>query len=236
MSLAAEADVDRLLEPRTKAEGTLRCRVKRLREKQSLELYVEEGNVFVLSATRKGKEWIISEQQQGAAPRKPIARLRTGKERTFSCVRARHEGHATAPELLHVTHATQQLSDELPDLNVMRTAMPRPPLGVLDAQPGSLGELLARAVERRERAPEHVTVLESRKPKWNARTETYELPFGGRANWASARNFQLVERGEPPDRVVLLYGKMEEDEFALDFAAPLSLLNAFAVVLTTWGW
>jgi hypothetical protein len=39
--------------------------VKRLREKHTLELYLEEGNVFVLSATRKGKEWIISEQQQG---------------------------------------------------------------------------------------------------------------------------------------------------------------------------
>jgi hypothetical protein len=36
--------------------------------------------------------------------------------------------------------------------------------------------------------------------------------------------------------VALLYGKMEEDEFALDFAFPLSLLNAFAIVLTTWGW
>ena len=31
-------------------------------------------------------------------------------------------------------------------------------------------------------------------------------------------------------------GKMEEDEFALDFAHPLSVLNAFAIVLTTFGW
>ena len=38
------------------------------------------------------------------------------------------------------------------------------------------------------------------------------------------------------ERVVLLYGKMEEDEFALDLAHPLSLLHAFAIVLTTWGW
>ena len=35
---------------------------------------------------------------------------------------------------------------------------------------------------------------------------------------------------------MLLYGKMEEDEFALDLAHPLSLLHAFAIVLTTWGW
>ncbi len=236
LSRAADLDVDRLLEPRPREQGTMRCRVKRLREKHTLELFIEEGNVFVLSATRKGKEWIISEQQQGCAPRKHLARLRPGKERTFSFVRARHDGHERAPELLYVTHATQQLSDDLPDLNVMRLAMPRPPLGALDAQHGDLGAVMSHAVERRERTPEHVSILESRRPKWNARTETYELPFGGRANWASARNFQLVERGEPADRVTLLYGKMEEDEFALDFAYPLSLLNAFAIVLTTWGW
>ena len=48
---------------------------------------------------------------------------------------------------------------------------------------------------------------------------------------------QLVERGASEgSAVALLYGKMEEDEFALDFAFPLSLLNAFAIVLTTWGW
>ena len=46
----------------------------------------------------------------------------------------------------------------------------------------------------------------------------------------------LIERGAAPDRVVLLYGKMEEDEFALDFTYPLSLLNAFAIVITTAAW
>ena len=79
-------------------------------------------------------------------------------------------------------------------------------------------------------------ILESRRPKWNPRTETFELPFGGRANWASARNFQLVDRDGVPDRAVLLYGKMDEDEFALDFSYPLSVLHALSIVLTTWGW
>ena len=95
---------------------------------------------------------------------------------------------------------------------------------------------MGATLDQRQQAPEHVAILESRKPKWNSRTETYELPFGGRANWASARNFQVVERGGPSDKVVLLYGKMEEDEFAMDFAHPLSILNAFAIVLTTWDW
>ena len=235
LSRAADLDVDRLLEPRPRDQGTMRCTVKRLREKHTLELYLEEGNVFVLSATRKGKEWIISEQQQGCEPRKHLARVRQGKERTFSIVRARHDGHESAPELCYVVHSTHQLSNGLPDLNVMRVAMPRPPIGALDAQHGELGKVMGELGAKR--SPEHVSILESRRPKWNARTETYELPFGGRANWASARNFQLVERGASEgSAVALLYGKMEEDEFALDFAFPLSLLNAFAIVLTTWGW
>lgn len=232
-----EPEVDRLLEPRRQPDGTLRCRVRRLRDKHMLELFIEEGNIFVLSAKRSGKEWLISDQPTGCTPaRKHLARLRSGKDRTFSCVRGRYDGTNGAPELLHVSHSTQQLSEDLPDLNVMKLVMPRPPLGTLDAPSGQLHSRMALAFERRERAGEDLTILESRSPKWNVRTETYELPFGGRANWASARNFQLTERGGAHDRVVLLYGKMEEDEFALDLAYPLSLLNAFAIVLTTWGW
>lgn len=231
-----DPNIDRLLEPRRLQDGVLRCRVRRLREKNILELFIEEGNIFVLSAKRKGKDWLISDQQQGCDARKHLVRMRTGKDRTFSCARGRYDGVTSPPELVHVRHSTQQLSDDLPDLNVMKLAMPRPPLGSLEATCGLLESRLLTAVERRERAPEDMTILESRSPKWNGRTETYELPFGGRANWASARNFQLIERGGASDRVVLLYGKMEEDEFALDLAYPLSVLNAFAIVLTSWGW
>ena len=118
----------------------------------------------------------------------------------------------------------------------MQLALPRWPVGELDAPSGVLMAQLRRVLEGRERCRPEFAVLESRRPKWNPRTETYELPFSGRANWASARNFQLVERDGRPDHAILLYGKLEEDEFALDFCAPLSLLHALAIVLTTWGW
>ena len=221
-------DVDRLLEARDARSGSLRCRVRRLRDKGVLELYIEEGNVFQLAACKKGKDWLISEQQQGGATRRHVARVRTHKDRSFTCVRERYEQSNATPELLIVTHATVQLSDDLPELNTMQLALPRAPLGLLDAPQGSLGGKMRRVVEHRTHADPDMAILESRKPKWNARTETYELPFGGRANWASARNFQLVDRDGAADRAVLLYGKMEEDEFALDFAYPLSMLHALA--------
>ena len=46
----------------------------------------------------------------------------------------------------------------------------------------------------------------------------------------------MAQRDGVPDRAVLLYGKMDEDEFALDFSYPLSVLHALSIVLTTWGW
>lgn len=219
--VGTEPDVDRFLEQRAVAAGTLRCRVQRHREKNCLEMYIEEGNVFVLRATRKSSDWLIFETPLGTKERRHIARLRThGKDRSFTCVRGRDEGGSHPPELLQVRHHTEQLSGDLPELNTMQIALPRPPLGLLDAPCGMLAMQLRRTIEERVPMPEDLAILQSRKPKWNPRSETYELPFGGRANWASARNFQLVERGGSSsgghsDRVVLLYGKMEEDEFAL---------------------
>ena len=248
---------DRLLEPRRAKGGTLRCRVRRTREKALLELSIEEGNVFVLSACRQGKDWLISEQP-GGSTKNYIARLRTGKDRSFTCVRCRDERGSESPELLHVRHSTEQLSDELPELNTMQLCLTRPQqlssglvaLGVdggdddggpstpISSPSGVLSSQLNRVYGHgaRERCRPEFAILESRRPKWNPRTETYELPFAGRANWASARNFQLIERDGQPDRAVLLYGKLEEDEFALDFSHPLSMLHALAIVLTTWGW
>jgi hypothetical protein len=238
MPTSSEPDIDRLLEPRSKKDGSLRCRVRRMREKSMLELSIEEGNVFVLTAARSGKDWIISEQHiAGANKQGHIVRMRTHKDRTFTCVRRRHETSNAPPELIFVHHSTEKLSEDLPELNTMQIALPRVSQdGQLDVPPGTLMHQMRRVVNGHERAGQDIVIMESRRPKWNPRTETYELPFGGRANWASARNFQLIEREGAADRAVLLYGKMEEDEFAMDFAWPLSLLHAFSIVLTTWGW
>lgn len=189
-----EPDVDRLLEPHRAEQGTLRCRVRRMRDKGVLELFLEEGNVFLLSATKQGKEWVISEGQGGSsAQQRSIVRLRAHKDRSFTCVRARDQRCDAPPELMLVRHSTVQLSEDLPELNTMQSALPRPPAGALDAPSGMLAMRLRQVLDGGASGGE-LTVLESRRPKWNSRTETYELPFGGRANWASARNFQLVER------------------------------------------
>ena len=174
-----------------------------------------------------------------AASRHHVARLRTHKDRKFTCVRASVEGCAAVPELLLVSHSTEKLSDDLPELNTMMVALPQLDAGQSDVDTGILHRCVRQVEQQRSQHSTPIPgtfILESRRPKWNPRTETFELPFGGRANWASARNFQLVDRDGVPDRAVLLYGKMDEDEFALDFSYPLSVLHALSIVLTTWGW
>ena len=61
-----------------------------------------------------------------------------------------------------------------------------------DSRPGQLAAV-SRQVDAGSRVPDGVVMVETRLPKWNQRTQTYELPFKGRANFASARNFQMIE-------------------------------------------
>ena len=128
--------IDALLRPRLKQEGTLRCRVRRV-DRHRLELHIETGYIFVLAAVRFGRDWLIMDRQQSSAgdgitggsganggKGGHIARLRSHKDSTFTCVRSRYEqptmteGHAR--ELLFIRHSTKQMTDDLPALNVMQ--------------------------------------------------------------------------------------------------------------------
>lgn len=250
---------DCLLAARPRAEGTLRCVVRRLPGNE-VGMYVEEGNVFLLAARRSGKDWILA-ASPNAAEKTALARLRSHKGAAFTCVRQRAllaaqqcSGPDAAAETLHVTHCAEQLASHLPELNVLFAALPvdvgneaAPPQlrrapSELELAPGRLGQTLRLSTEQGAAMPRNgvtadgVAVLQSRKPKWNARTGSYELPFHGRANEASERNFQLVmPAGSREERVVLLHGKLDEERYALDFAS-LSPLLAFAISLSTWNW
>jgi hypothetical protein len=77
--------------------------------------------------------------------------------------------------------------------------------------------------------------LTTRKPQWNAKRKTLSLDFFGRVSQASARNFQLEVAGKP-DKVKLLFGKVGDSSFVLDFQRPLSPIQAFAAAITTHVW
>eukprot|EP00299_Pterocystis_sp_00344_P001254 c11088_g1_i1.p1 GENE.c11088_g1_i1~~c11088_g1_i1.p1 ORF type:complete len:550 (-),score=89.75 c11088_g1_i1:990-2639(-) len=67
-------------------------------------------------------------------------------------------------------------------------------------------------------------------PFWNEENECWMLDFFGRVNLASAKNFQLITQ-ENSDDVYLMFGKMTETRYSLDFRHPLSKLQAFGIGL-----
>jgi len=77
--------------------------------------------------------------------------------------------------------------------------------------------------------------LTSRRPKWNARQKSLTLDFRGRCACPSAKNFQL-EAVDNPGKAKLLFGKAGPKTFVLDYAHPLSAVQAFAAGLTAMHW
>jgi len=62
----------------------------------------------------------------------------------------------------------------------------------------------------------------------------YRLNFNGRVTVPSVKNFQLVEQGDR-DTVLMQFGKVGEDRFHMDFRAPLTAVQAFAIVLSQFN-
>jgi hypothetical protein len=79
------------------------------------------------------------------------------------------------------------------------------------------------------------TDLTSRRPKWNARVKAVALDFFGRVSMASTKNFQLA-LDHKPDKVKLLFGKVGPHQYVLDFHRPLSMIQAFAVAISSFTW
>ena len=81
--------------------------------------------------------------------------------------------------------------------------------------------------------------LQNVPPVYSNERGCYVLNFYGRAQKASARNFQMVECGSEEglaeDEIVFMHGKNSKDEFNVDYRSPLSQLQAFSISLAAIG-
>jgi len=72
-----------------------------------------------------------------------------------------------------------------------------------------------------------------REPKWSDKHNAYVLHyFNGRIQKPSSKNFQLIEEGKDDD-VILQFGRIDDQTFAMDFKYPLSPLQAFGICLSS---
>lgn len=77
--------------------------------------------------------------------------------------------------------------------------------------------------------------LVTRLPEWSDKVESLVLDFKGRQILSSAKNFQLAME-EKPNNTVCQYGKIGNQDFALDFKYPLSAIQAFGIAMTVFFW
>jgi tubby-related protein 1 len=61
------------------------------------------------------------------------------------------------------------------------------------------------------------------------------LNFNGRVTMASVKNFQLVNP-EDVETVLLQFGRVDKEEFSMDFQWPLCPLQAFAICLSSFDY
>ena len=81
---------------------------------------------------------------------------------------------------------------------------------------------------------EQFVVLETRKPKWNNKMDAWTMDFKGRVKLASKKNFILIDP-QYDDRVLMLFGKVSQDKWSLDYAPPMNPLTCLFVALTAFS-
>ena len=77
--------------------------------------------------------------------------------------------------------------------------------------------------------------LINKPPKFNPAKNSFSLDFGGRVTKASVKNFLLVDPLKDPEHgnVIMLAGRVAQDRFNMDVQHPMSLLQAFGIILTS---
>uniref|UniRef100_A0A7S2G0K3 Tubby C-terminal domain-containing protein n=1 Tax=Haptolina brevifila TaxID=156173 RepID=A0A7S2G0K3_9EUKA len=81
-----------------------------------------------------------------------------------------------------------------------------------------------------------VQILKNKQPKWNDQVGAYVLNFNGRVTRASVKNFQLCNVARDPDHVVMQFGRVGKDAFTMDYQWPLCGLQAFGIALSSFDY
>ncbi|CAJ0945679.1 unnamed protein product, partial [Mesorhabditis belari] len=85
----------------------------------------------------------------------------------------------------------------------------------------------------KQRRMDELVLMHNKAPVWNDETQSYVLNFHGRVTQASVKNFQIVHDADP-DYIVMQFGRVNDEQFTMDFRYPLSALQAFGIAMTSF--
>ncbi|KAI8474342.1 MAG: tubby C-terminal-like domain-containing protein [Monoraphidium minutum] len=240
------------------ATGTVKCYIRLtkgfLGTGASYELRLEATDRLLLAAAPRAKSKCSSfliATRPGAAPGSDgaVAKLKAnlmGSEYVAwqkGGGPAAHKGYGAQALAVRYHPASSSPSGGARQMSAMVPAPGEPlwlPPGGDSSASDALGPLLGRA-DARELAPaleRRVVLLHNMSPFFDEAKGVHYLDFRGRVTKASTKNFQLVHwdhnSGSLGRELVLQFGKRGGGEYALDFAWPLSALQAFALALTSF--
>lgn len=252
--IASQHRADAVFRP-APSEGLIKCYVKRVKNffgtHCSFQMHLENGDVFLLAARRRKKSkvssYVISQS------------LEDLKRDTDNCL-AKLKANFTGTEYMlwgksddpHVNkgYAHEQLCINFKQAGITSSGGPRTMFSVLplpeaqwqpSAPDGS--DSLSNSLEmaRHKELPPYLerkmAMLCTKPCEWDENLKAYMLDFKGRVKEASVKNFQLVHWDHNTDRrgpdVMLQFGKIEDDLYALDFAYPMNIEVAFAIALAS---
>jgi len=215
----------------------------------SYKLMLDRSNEFLLAARKrkhqkKGSNYLISIDESD---------LHKASGNYFGKCKANFLGtqfvlydKGTKPAELgggtSVLNPRKELAGILYDYNVLGTKGPRKMHVIVPGcnADGSIAAeeqegVLGRWNKGSGSLPPGGSYMSNKEPKWNEELGAYCLNFSGRVTRPSVKNFQLGIVGNPDeDQVSLQFGKTGEHTFTMDFAHPLTPLQAFGIVLSSF--
>ncbi|TKR96095.1 hypothetical protein L596_010163 [Steinernema carpocapsae] len=159
-----------------------------------------------------------------AANRRPPTTMEGGSEATADVWRAQMRDIADA-----IYKMEQQLenSDAIEEVRTDLRQRAERIKTMIGEHSSAAGDKLMDLV--RPESERQMLTMKNKTPFWNEQNQVYQLDFGGRVTQESAKNFQI----EYNERQVMQFGRIENGCYTLDFCAPFSAAQAFAIALAS---
>lgn len=216
------------------------------------ELFMKDEDVFLLAAKKRSKNktsnYIVSKERTDLSKESPnfMGKVRAnflGTEFTLYDDGASPSSFTDVQAEASTANIRSELGVVFYKSNILGSRGPRKMDVILPKisrrgktkvwKPLAEDESMAAAFKRGD--TNGMMCLENKSPKWNDQVGAYVLNFNGRVTMASVKNFQLIDN-EDPDNVIMQFGRVAKDKFNVDFGYPLSPLQAFMIVLSSFDY